>query len=71
MIRLKNETQIDGIRKSCRLLAEMYKSIIPQIVAGMSTKDIANALNKSEEEVKVLFTFFEQLDRFEKELNAL
>ena len=40
MIRLKNETQIEGIRKSCRLLAEMYKSIIPQIAAGMSTKDI-------------------------------
>ena len=40
MIRLKNEIQIEGIRKSCRLLAEMYKSIIPQIAAGMSTKDI-------------------------------
>ena len=42
MIRLKNEIQIEGIRKSCRLLAEMYKSIIPQIVAGMSTKDLGS-----------------------------
>ena len=24
MIRLKNETQIQGIRKSCKLLADMY-----------------------------------------------
>ena len=40
MIRLKNDIQIAGIRESCRLLAEMYKNIIPQVVAGMSTKDI-------------------------------
>jgi hypothetical protein len=37
----------------------------------MSTSDIAKGLNKSEDEVKLLFTFFEQIDRFEKELNAL
>ena len=41
------------------------------IKKGMSTKDIANTLNKSEEEVKVIFTFFEQLDRFEKDLESL
>lgn len=41
------------------------------IKKGMSTKDIANALNKTEEEVKVIFTFFEQLDRFEKDLSTL
>ncbi len=40
MIRLKNENQINGIRKSCKLLAQMYKEIIPMIKAGMSTKDI-------------------------------
>lgn len=40
MIRLKNENQINGIRKSCKLLAQMYKEIIPQIQIGMSTKDI-------------------------------
>lgn len=38
---------------------------------GMSTKEIATALNKTEEEVRLLFTYFDQLDRFEKELNAL
>ena len=42
MIKLKNEKQIDGIRKSCKLLAQMFEEIIPHIKAGMSTKDIDN-----------------------------
>ncbi|AEE17114.1 type I methionyl aminopeptidase [Treponema brennaborense] len=40
MIRLKNDVQIAGIRKSCRLLADMYTSVIPQVAAGISTKDV-------------------------------
>lgn len=40
MIRLKNEDEINGIRKSCKLLAEMFKFVIPQVKAGMSTKDV-------------------------------
>lgn len=40
MIRLKNEKQIDGIRKSCQLLADMYKHVIPLVQAGMSTYEI-------------------------------
>lgn len=40
MIRLKNEDEINGIRKSCHLLAEMFKEIIPQVKAGMSTKQV-------------------------------
>ena len=42
MIRLKNETQIDGIRKSCRLLAEMYKKLIPLVKPGITTLEINN-----------------------------
>ena len=38
---------------------------------GMSTGDIAKAVNKTEEEVRLLFTYFDQLNRFEQELNAL
>lgn len=38
---------------------------------GMSTKEIASALNKSEDEVRVMFTYFDQLNRFEQALNAL
>ena len=42
MIHLKNEKQIDGIRKSCKLLAQMFDEIIPKIHAGMTTKEIDN-----------------------------
>ena len=40
MIRLKNEKQIDGIRKSCKLLAKMFDEILPKIHARMTTKEI-------------------------------
>lgn len=42
MIRLKNETQIAGIRKSCALLANLFKEVVPQIKSGMSTREIDN-----------------------------
>lgn len=38
---------------------------------GLTTKEIAEKCGMSEDEVKVLFTFFDQLDRFEKKLTAL
>jgi hypothetical protein len=38
---------------------------------GMSTGEIASAVGLSEEEVKVIFTYPEQLDRFEKKLMTL
>jgi hypothetical protein len=41
------------------------------IKKGMSTGDIAKAVNKTEDEVRLLFTYFDQLHRFEQELNAL
>ena len=40
MIRIKNEKQIDGIRKSCKLLARLFKEIVPMTVAGVSTKEL-------------------------------
>ncbi len=40
MIRLKNSDEIDGIRKSCRLLADMFTEIIPRVRAGLSTKAV-------------------------------
>lgn len=57
--------------KIMKIKERMQIAYTKLIKKGMSTSDIAKALNKSEEEVKVLFTFFEQLDRFEKELIAL
>lgn len=41
------------------------------IKKGMSTKDIADKLEMTEDEVKVYFTYFAQLQRFEEKLNAL
>lgn len=41
------------------------------IKKGMSTKDIANKLEMTEDEVRVVFTYFDQLNRFEQKLNAL
>ena len=41
------------------------------IKKGMSTKDIADALGMTEDEVKIIFTYFEVLNRFEEKLNAL
>ena len=37
----------------------------------MTTKDIAEACGMSEDEVKVIFTYFDQLDRFEKKLISI
>ena len=41
------------------------------IKKGMSTRDIAKAVNKTEDEVRIIFTYFDQLNRFEQELNSL
>lgn len=46
MIRLKNDDEIVGIRKSCWLLAEMFREVIPQVKAGMSTKEIDDLCKK-------------------------
>ena len=54
---------------ACKERAQIaYTKLIKR---GKSTKDIASALNKTEEEIRTLFTYYEQIDRFEKELSAL
>ena len=40
MIRLKNDKEIDGIRKSCHLLADLFNELIPKIKPGLTTKEI-------------------------------
>ena len=40
MIRLKNLDEINGIRKSCHLLADMFNYVLPLVKAGLSTKDV-------------------------------
>jgi methionyl aminopeptidase len=40
MIRLKNETQIEGIRKSCKMLSKMYRELIPLVKPGVETIEL-------------------------------
>jgi len=40
MIRLKNEKQIDGIRKSCKMLSAMFRELIPLVKVGIQTTEI-------------------------------
>ena len=40
MIRLKNEKQIEGIRKSCHMLSAMYRELIPMVRPGVETIEI-------------------------------
>jgi len=46
MIRLKNEKEIDGIRKSCHALADLFREVVPQVHPGMSTKDVDDLVVK-------------------------
>ena len=49
----------------------VQQSYTRAIKKGLSTGDIAKAVNKTEDEVRLLFTYFDQLNRFEQELGAL
>lgn len=40
MIVLKNKYQVEGIRKSCKLLAQMFDEILPKVKVGMTTKQL-------------------------------
>ena len=40
MIRLKNEKQIEGIRRSCRMLSAMYSELIPLVKPGVETIEL-------------------------------
>lgn len=47
---------------------EEYTKLIKK---GMTTKDIADKMEMTEDEVRYFFTLFDQIDRFEKKLTAL
>lgn len=49
----------------------MQQAYTRAIKKGMTTGDIAHRLDLGEEEVRVIFTYFDQLNRFEQKLNAL
>ena len=67
------ENDVDDLSKHnlFSIKERMQQAYTRAIKKGMSTKDIANAVNKTEDEVRIIFTYFDQLHRFEQELNAL
>ncbi len=46
MIRLKNDKEIEGIRRSCHALADLFREVIPHVEPGMSTKDVDDLVVK-------------------------
>ncbi len=40
MIRLKNEEQLAGIRRSCAMLSELFTHIVPMVRSGVATYEI-------------------------------
>ncbi|EFW38840.1 methionine aminopeptidase, type I [Treponema phagedenis F0421] len=40
MIRIKTKEQIDGIRRSCKALAQLFEELIPHVKPGVSTKQL-------------------------------
>ena len=68
----KDDGEDDLSRHSIWAIKErMQIAYTRAIIKGMSTKDIAEKLEMTEDEVKVYFTYFAQLNRFEEKLNAL
>ena len=61
----KGKHSIFVIKDRCQ---EAYTNAIKK---KMSTKDIAQAMEMTEDEVKAYFTYFDILYRFEQKLNAL
>jgi methionyl aminopeptidase len=43
VIRLKNAQQLDGIRRSCSLLSELFKVLVPMTREGVTTADLDEA----------------------------
>ena len=67
------ENDVDDLSKHSlwAIKERMQQAYTRAVKNGMSTGDIAKAVNKTEDEVRLLFTYFDQLNRFEQELNAL
>jgi hypothetical protein len=68
---IENDTEDLSKHNLWAIKERMQQAYTRAIKKGMSTGDIAKAVNKTEDEVRLLFTYFDQLNRFEQELNAL
>jgi hypothetical protein len=63
----------DSSKHSLRVIKERVQTIYTEKhrIKKMSASDIAKALNKTEEEIKLMFTYYDMLDKFEKDLMKL
>lgn len=62
----------DIYKHSIKAVEERVQQVYTRLIRkGMTTNDIAQALNKTPDEVKVIFSYFPQLDRFEQDLTKL
>ena len=68
---IENDTDDLSKHNLFAIKERMQQAYTRAIKKGMSTKDIADKLQMTEDEVKVYFTYFAQLHRFEEKLNAL
>jgi hypothetical protein len=69
---IEDQEDDDLYKHSLRSIEERVQQAYTRLVRkGMTTKQIAEALHKTEDEVRVIFSFFSQLDRFEQELLKL
>lgn len=60
-----NKHDIFRIKERCQII---YTN---KLKLGLTTKEIAQKLNKTEDEVKALFSYFDTLSNFEKELSNI
>ena len=68
---IENDTDDLSKHNLFAIKERMQQEYTRAIKKGMYTKDIAEKLQMTEDEVKVYFTYFAQLQRFEEKLNAL
>ena len=68
---IENDTDDLSKHNLWAIKERLQQSYTRAIKKGMSTGDIAKAVNKTEDEVRIIFTYFDQLNRFEQELNVL
>ena len=69
---IEDASEDDIYKHSIHAIEERTQQAYTRLIRkGMTTNEIAEKLGKTPDEVKVIFSFFAQLDRFEKELLKL
>jgi hypothetical protein len=64
-------TEEDLTRHNLFAIRERFQQEYTMLHRNMTTKEIAEKCNMTEDEIKIIFTYFDQLDRFEKKILSL